>query len=103
MPPSRNKNYLFIYSLSTLGAPLITKTLPIIQNIRGFLEALKRLLLLIRLGTIMSVANMTKVASQPERVMVRIPNMFVSFLAEPPRFNPNYDEVKAKSEAWISE
>ncbi|KAI1192542.1 isoprenoid synthase domain-containing protein [Nemania serpens] len=38
-----------------------------------------------------------------ERVMVRIPDMFVSFLAEPPRLNPNYRQVKANSEAWISE
>ncbi|KAI3339300.1 isoprenoid synthase domain-containing protein [Ustulina deusta] len=40
---------------------------------------------------------------RPELVTVRIPNMFISFLAEPPRFNPNYSQVKAKSEAWISE
>ncbi|TRX95932.1 hypothetical protein FHL15_003074 [Xylaria flabelliformis] len=39
----------------------------------------------------------------PERVVVRIPDMFVSFLAEPPRFNPNYSQVKAKSETWISD
>ncbi|KAF2963575.1 hypothetical protein GQX73_g9998 [Xylaria multiplex] len=38
-----------------------------------------------------------------ERVTVQIPDMFVSFLAEPPRFNPNYKQVKAKSDAWISE
>ncbi|KAI0862227.1 isoprenoid synthase domain-containing protein [Xylaria cubensis] len=40
--------------------------------------------------------------AESERVVVRIPDMFVSFLAEPPRFNPNYSQVKAKSEAWIS-
>ncbi|KAI0538595.1 isoprenoid synthase domain-containing protein [Xylaria digitata] len=38
-----------------------------------------------------------------ERVTVRIPDMFVSFLAEPPRFNPNYKQVKAKSDACISD
>ncbi|KAI1161943.1 isoprenoid synthase domain-containing protein [Nemania serpens] len=38
-----------------------------------------------------------------ERVIVQIPDMFVSFLTDAPRFNPNYRQVKAKSEAWISE
>ncbi|KAI1744807.1 isoprenoid synthase domain-containing protein [Xylaria scruposa] len=48
-------------------------------------------------------AKMIQSTSESERVVVRIPNMFVSFLAEPPRFNPNYSQVKAKSEAWISD
>ncbi|KAI1277872.1 isoprenoid synthase domain-containing protein [Xylaria sp. FL0933] len=39
----------------------------------------------------------------PEQVVVQIPDLFVSFLAEPPRFNPNYHHVKAESEVWISE
>ncbi|KAI0458942.1 isoprenoid synthase domain-containing protein [Xylaria acuta] len=46
---------------------------------------------------------MTQGIPGSERVVVRIPDMFVSFLAEPPRFNPNYSQVKAKSEAWISD
>ncbi|KAI0545439.1 isoprenoid synthase domain-containing protein [Xylaria curta] len=46
---------------------------------------------------------MIQSTSESERVVVRIPDMFVSFLAEPPRFNPNYGQVKAKSEAWISD
>ncbi|KAI1428994.1 isoprenoid synthase domain-containing protein [Xylaria sp. FL1777] len=45
---------------------------------------------------------MSQDTPRPEQVMVRIPDMFVSFLAEPPRFNPNYSQVKARSEAWIS-
>ncbi|KAI8953296.1 isoprenoid synthase domain-containing protein [Xylaria longipes] len=46
---------------------------------------------------------MTQSIPGTERVVVRIPDMFVSFLAEPPRFNANYSQVKAKSEAWISD
>ncbi|KAI1120988.1 isoprenoid synthase domain-containing protein [Nemania abortiva] len=46
---------------------------------------------------------MTQGILRSEKVTVRIPDMFVSFLAEPPRFNPNYSQVKAKSEAWISD
>ncbi|KAI1756101.1 isoprenoid synthase domain-containing protein [Xylaria castorea] len=45
---------------------------------------------------------MIQSTTESERVVVRIPDMFVSFLAEPPRFNPNYSQVKAKSETWIS-
>ncbi|KAJ8126074.1 hypothetical protein O1611_g7563 [Lasiodiplodia mahajangana] len=41
--------------------------------------------------------------SEKEKVTVQIPDLFVSFLAEAPRFNPYYGQVKAKSEAWISE
>ncbi|KAI0397527.1 isoprenoid synthase domain-containing protein [Xylariaceae sp. FL0594] len=40
---------------------------------------------------------------EPERVTVRIPNMFVSFLAEQPRVNPNYDWVRPQAEAWFSD
>ncbi|KAI1175288.1 isoprenoid synthase domain-containing protein [Nemania sp. FL0916] len=46
---------------------------------------------------------MAKSNSRCELVTVRIPNMFVSFLADPPRVNPNYGRVKAESEAWISD
>ncbi|RWA10532.1 hypothetical protein EKO27_g4561 [Xylaria grammica] len=46
---------------------------------------------------------MSQCIDKLERVTVRIPDMFVSFLADPPRFNPNYNQVKAKSEAWISD
>ncbi|KAI1112886.1 isoprenoid synthase domain-containing protein [Nemania sp. NC0429] len=37
------------------------------------------------------------------RQLITILVVFVSFLADPPRFNPNYRQVKAKSEAWITE
>ncbi|KAI1827715.1 isoprenoid synthase domain-containing protein [Xylaria intraflava] len=46
--------------------------------------------------------NMLQDSSASERVTVQIPDMFVSFLAEPPRVNPNYSTVKVESEAWIS-
>ncbi|KAI0432415.1 isoprenoid synthase domain-containing protein [Xylaria sp. FL1042] len=46
---------------------------------------------------------MSQSIPSPEKVIVQIPDLFVSFLAEPPRFNPNYHLVKAESEAWISE
>lgn len=34
---------------------------------------------------------------------VRMPDMFVSFLARKPQINPHYDRVKGESEAWIAE
>ncbi|GAW13611.1 hypothetical protein ANO14919_029980 [Xylariales sp. No.14919] len=46
---------------------------------------------------------MSQCIDKLERVTVRIPDMFVSFLADPPRSNPNYNQVKAKSETWISD
>ncbi|KAI0438662.1 hypothetical protein F4803DRAFT_554847 [Xylaria telfairii] len=45
---------------------------------------------------------MTQSIPGSERVVVRIPDMFVSFPVDPPRLNPNYSEVKTKLEAWIS-
>ncbi|KAL8685420.1 MAG: hypothetical protein Q9224_005822, partial [Gallowayella concinna] len=33
---------------------------------------------------------------------VMLPDMFVSFLAQEPQINPNYDKVKEESEAWIA-
>ncbi|KAF2996745.1 terpene cyclase [Neopestalotiopsis sp. 37M] len=42
--------------------------------------------------------------SQDEaKVVVRIPNLFVGFLAEEPNVNPFYGSVKLESEAWINE
>lgn len=38
-----------------------------------------------------------------EYVIVKIPNLFVSFLAEEPEINPHYGRVKLESEAWINE
>ena len=34
---------------------------------------------------------------------VTMPDMFVSFLAQEPQINPNYERVKGESEAWIAE
>jgi hypothetical protein len=34
-------------------------------------------------------------------VIVTIPDLFQSFLAEPPRLNPNYQKVKVEAEQWI--
>ncbi|KAL9597622.1 MAG: hypothetical protein Q9219_005005 [cf. Caloplaca sp. 3 TL-2023] len=33
---------------------------------------------------------------------VKMPDMFVSFLAQEPQLNPNYEKVKEESEAWIA-
>lgn len=38
-----------------------------------------------------------------EYVTVKIPNLFVYFLAEEPEINPHYGRVKLESEAWINE
>ena len=35
--------------------------------------------------------------------LVTIPDMFVSFLALEPRINPDYEQVKHKSDSWIAE
>jgi hypothetical protein len=45
------------------------------------------------------------IASQPSgnKVNIRLPDMFVLFLAEPPRVNSHYHRVKAESEAWFAE
>ena len=37
----------------------------------------------------------------PDRIPVLLPEMFVSFLAREPTVNPNYERVKADSEAWL--
>ena len=34
---------------------------------------------------------------------VMMPDMFVSFLAQEPQINPNYEKVKGESEAWIAQ
>jgi hypothetical protein len=49
--------------------------------------------------------NRTAIAPQPSgnKVNVRLPDMFVLFLAEPPRVNSYYDQIKAESEAWFAE
>ncbi|KAI8635655.1 isoprenoid synthase domain-containing protein [Xylariaceae sp. FL1651] len=48
------------------------------------------------------MTKMTQGILRPERQIVRIPDMFVSILAEAPRLNPNYNQVKAESETWIT-
>jgi hypothetical protein len=40
---------------------------------------------------------------EPERIEVLIPDMFQSFLKQPPRVNPHYETVKLESEKWINE
>lgn len=40
---------------------------------------------------------------ESERIGVKIPDLFVSFLAGDPQVNSHYEHVKAESEAWISE
>ncbi|KAL8729913.1 MAG: hypothetical protein Q9181_004839 [Wetmoreana brouardii] len=34
---------------------------------------------------------------------IRMPDMFVSFLAQEPQINPKYEKVKGESEAWIAQ
>jgi len=48
-------------------------------------------------------AKMADEVGEPKYEIVRIPDMFVSFLAEAPRVNPNYVWVKPQAEAWFSE
>ncbi|KAK5624996.1 hypothetical protein RRF57_000712 [Xylaria bambusicola] len=45
---------------------------------------------------------MAPITPSTELVTVRIPDLFVSFLAEPPRVNVHYEQVKPEAEAWIS-
>ncbi|KAL8829667.1 MAG: hypothetical protein Q9191_001876 [Dirinaria sp. TL-2023a] len=45
--------------------------------------------------------TITPVDAEPDNV--RIPDLFLSFCAQPPRVNPNYARVKAESESWITE
>ncbi|KAI0520880.1 isoprenoid synthase domain-containing protein [Xylaria bambusicola] len=45
---------------------------------------------------------MAPITPHTELVTVRIPDLFVSFLAEPPRVNAHYKQVKPEAEAWIS-
>ncbi|QKX53231.1 uncharacterized protein TRUGW13939_00307 [Talaromyces rugulosus] len=49
--------------------------------------------------------NRPAIAPQPSgnKVNIRLPDMFVLFLAEPPRVNSHYDRIKAESEAWFAE
>jgi len=41
--------------------------------------------------------------SKGERIQVILPDMFMSFLSQPPRLNSNYQKVKIESEAWMVE
>lgn len=45
----------------------------------------------------------TSIEILPREVTVLIPDLFSSFLSVPARVNPLYEEVKLKSEAWLSE
>lgn len=45
----------------------------------------------------------SKSQDDAKKVTVTIPDMFVLFLSEPPRVNPNYARVKAESEDWFAE
>lgn len=37
------------------------------------------------------------------KARVRIPDLFVSFLAQEPQINPMYEDVKGESIAWIAQ
>ena len=40
---------------------------------------------------------------QPEQKRVVIPDLFVSFVSQRPKLNPNYEVTKKESEAWMKQ
>lgn len=46
--------------------------------------------------------NRNEPNNDQKEIPVILPDLFVSFLSRTPQLNPNYERVRAESEAWIS-
>ena len=52
---------------------------------------------------IITTGSMDYILKQDTVVQIILPEMFLFFLAQPPRVNPHYETTRQESEAWLSE
>ena len=50
---------------------------------------------------IITTGSMEHTVEQSAVVQVVLPEMFLFFLAQSPRVNPHYEDIRRESEAWL--
>lgn len=52
-------------------------------------------------GQIIIMGSIEHAPEQPDAVQVTLPEMFLFFLAQNPRVNPYYENIRRESEEWL--
>lgn len=50
-----------------------------------------------------SQKDISSLYAERSYTQVRLPDLFILFLSEPPAINPHYADVRGESEAWVAQ